>query len=95
MPDAVHRLLMHGGLVIEEALLPIGALSEEALETCNKLLEDARRHHERLFDRTANNLDVMHMLLALSDPYLNSLIIEPKKKRLELRDEVKALLRVA
>lgn len=36
MTPTVHKILIHGATVIENALLPIGQLSEEAAEARNK-----------------------------------------------------------
>lgn len=44
---AVHRVLIHGSDVISAALLPIGMLSEEALEARNK---DFRRYRENVVE---------------------------------------------
>jgi hypothetical protein len=36
MTPPMHKMLIHGAIVIENALLPIGQLSEEAAEARNK-----------------------------------------------------------
>lgn len=36
MPPSMHKILLHGSIVIKNALVPIGLLSEEAQEACNK-----------------------------------------------------------
>lgn len=36
MPTTVHKILIHGHQIIESSLLPIGQMSGEAQESCNK-----------------------------------------------------------
>jgi len=36
MPSSIHKILIHGEEIIKAAVLPIGMLSEEALESRNK-----------------------------------------------------------
>lgn len=40
MPTTVHKILIHGGKIIENSLLPIGQMSEEAQESCNKSIKN-------------------------------------------------------
>ena len=92
MPNTVHKVLLHGSKIITAAMLPIGMLTEEAQEARNKDYREYRLKHSRKSSRIFSNEDIMHMLLASSDPYINNLRTEPKKKVLELNDDVKALL---
>lgn len=36
MPTLVHKLLIHGPEIIQNSLLPVGQMSEDAQEACNK-----------------------------------------------------------
>jgi len=47
LSQSVHRFLCHGHLFISRFELPIGALSESALESRNKDNRGAREHHSR------------------------------------------------
>ncbi|XP_069995615.1 uncharacterized protein [Penaeus vannamei] len=58
MPVPVHKMLMHGSHVIEA--LCIGHASKEGIE--------ARSHHTRKSSRIQVNTDLIHWLLAKSDP---------------------------
>ena len=93
MPISVHKVLYHGNDIIESSILPIGQLSEEALEARNK---DSRKYRE-LFTRKSSgihtNTDLLHRLLITSDPYITSLRASPKTKRSEVLPEVLELLR--
>lgn len=92
MPITVHKVLIHGSKIVSAAILPLGMLSEEAQEARNKDYRSYRLSHSRKTDRISTNEDVMHMLLASSDPYINSYRNQPKKDILEFSDEVKNLL---
>lgn len=88
MLDTLHRLLMHGAQIVEEAMLPIGALSEEAREGSHEIFEESRQNHSRKHSRTATNTDVMCMLRALSDPFMDTVRIKPKVENLDLDEDV-------
>jgi hypothetical protein len=66
----IHKMLMHGAIVIENALLPIGQLSEEAAEARNKYFCLYRQNLAKKFSRVFCNLDVLNRLLLSSDPVI-------------------------
>jgi hypothetical protein len=70
MPQSVHRFLCHGHQFIDHFELPIGALSESALEARNKCNRGAREFHARKTSMKDNVQDIFHHLLFTSDPYL-------------------------
>ena len=67
MPASVHKLLIHGADIVKHALLPIGQLSEEALETRHKDLKKYRNRRSRKISKIATNEDTFFKLLLLSD----------------------------
>jgi len=73
MPQSVHKILIHGYLVIEKMALPIGMMSEEAQECTNKNFKKFREHFSRKCSRSKTNTDLMNRLLASSDPKISSL----------------------
>ena len=70
LSQSVHRFLCHGHLFIDRFELPIGALSESALEARNKDNRGAREHHARKISMKANVHDVFNHLLCTSDAFL-------------------------
>jgi hypothetical protein len=44
MPACVHKVLIHGSVIVSAALLPIGQLSEEAQEARKKDIKKIREH---------------------------------------------------
>lgn len=68
MTPTMHKILIHGAIVAEHALVPIGMLSEEASEARNKHFRNYREDHSRKFSRTASNTDVFNRLMLTSDP---------------------------
>lgn len=66
MPVTVHKLLIHGEIIISHFSIPIGHLSEEASEARNKEFREYRRTHSRKINRVANE-DVLHHSLITSD----------------------------
>ena len=69
MPPSVHKILLHGESIIKHfAVLPIGQLSEDAQESCNKDYKKFRLYHARKCSRSDTNEDVFHTLLYTSDP---------------------------
>lgn len=71
MPISVHKLLIHGPIITQNALLPIGELSEAAQEAKNKDIRKYRQGHTRKIGGTKVNEDLFHRLILSSDPYLS------------------------
>ena len=74
MPASVHKLLIHGAVVIRSLLLPIGCYSEEAQESRNKDNRLYRIRHARKISRTATITDQFCYLMITSDPSISSAI---------------------
>lgn len=73
MTPTMHKVLVHGGAIIEHALLPIGQLSEEAAEARNKHFRSYRQNHARKCSREVCNADIYNRLLLSSDPLISSM----------------------
>ncbi|KAK9712510.1 hypothetical protein QE152_g24846 [Popillia japonica] len=80
MTPTLHKILIHGSIVVEKALLTIGLLSEEAAEARNKHFRSYRMNYARNFSRESCNLDVIHRLLLTSDPLITGMRPIPRKK---------------
>lgn len=94
MTPTLHKILCHGALVIEHALLPIGQLSEEAAESRNKHFRLYRQNFARKFSRQNCIQDVMNRLLLTSDVYIScSSRMLITKKRKPLSAEARAFLK--
>lgn len=72
MPPGVHKILIHGSLIIKNALVPIGQLSEEAQKASNKNYNRFREHHSRKSSRIHTNTHLFNFLLVSSDPLITS-----------------------
>ena len=92
MPTAVHKILIHGHLIIYWSLLPIGELSEEAQESRNKDIKAFRERFARKFSREKNMQDVFQRLLVSSDPLITSIGNIRPKKSTNLSEEAIQLL---
>jgi len=94
MPSSLHKVLIHGAQIIENSILLVGMLGEEASEAQNKHYKSYRNEHCRKHDRTANLHDMFCRLMDTSDPISSSslnLRIQ-KNKMLQLPTEVRDLL---
>lgn len=87
MPTSVHKLLLHGTEIIAHALLPIGQMSEDAQESCNKYIKRYREDFTRKCSRTKTMEDLFLRLLVASDPFISSLRKLPQKKFKSLSSE--------
>lgn len=87
MPTSIHKLLIHGPQIIASALLPIGQMSEEAQETCNKYIKKFRQDFSRKSSRSLTMQDVFCRLLISSDPYISSIRKLPKTKKKQMSIE--------
>jgi len=94
MPASVHKILIHGADVMDTLLLPIGQLSEEALEARHKECRYVRENNTRKIGRKQNIEDLLHALLVSSDMVISSLRPLPKRKLNKLSEEVLRLLRM-
>lgn len=92
MPTSVHKLLIHGPLIITHALLPIGQLSEDAQEARNKDIKRYREDFSRKCSRVKTMEDVFHRLLVTSDPYISSIRKLPQKNLKSLSPEAVGML---
>ena len=92
MPPSVHKVLVHGGDVIESMLLPIGSMSEEAQEARNKHFKSYRCDFARKISLTDTNRDLMNRLLCSSDPKIASLSRKRERKHKKLTEVMRSLL---
>lgn len=80
MPATVHKILLHGKYIIDNFLLPIGQLGEDAQESRHKEVKYYREHNTRKMSRKATNEDLFNILLISSDPLISSLSILPPRQ---------------
>lgn len=93
MPVTVHKVLIHGSIIIGKYIIPIGQLSEDVVEIQHKQFKKARENRSRKMSRVQTNTDVIHHLLVSSDPLITSLRhLPPIKHHQSLDKAVKALL---
>lgn len=92
MPTSVHKLLIHGPQIVASALLPIGLMSEEAQESCNKYIKKFRQDFTRKTSRTSTMEDLIHRLLLTSDPHISSIRKLLGKSKNSLSDDAIELL---
>ena len=84
MPPTLHRLLLHSAVVVEETILPIGVMSEEAAEALHKVARRFRQHHTRKDSRLHTMTDLFRRLLVMSDPVISSLR-QPERRAAQCR----------
>lgn len=85
MPTSIHKILIHGHRIIEQSLLPIGQMSEEAQESCNKVIKKTRQDFARKCSRIKTMEDIFLRLFIKSDPVIsaisNSYSLNQKKNK--------------
>lgn len=81
MPVTLHKVLIHGSDIIKVALLPIGQLSEDALEARHKDMKRYRTSNTRKNSRKNTMCDLLNSLLISSDPFIASLREKPQIKK--------------
>lgn len=91
MPPTVHKILIHGSIIVKNAMVPIGELSEEAQESKNKDIRRYRESFTRKFNALKVNEDLFHRLLLSSDPYISSYSTKNYKKT-KVENELRDLL---
>lgn len=94
MPATVHKILIHGGIIIEQfGCIPIGELSEEAQEARNKDFKRYRLNNTGKFSREITNRDLINILLVSSDPLITSKRNLSNHYDSKLSEETKSLLK--
>ncbi|XP_025411419.1 uncharacterized protein LOC112684234 [Sipha flava] len=92
LPASVHKILIHETQIVENAILPIGLLSEEAQEARNKDMKRFRENNTRKISRKHTMEDLFNNLLISSDPLISSRRKISNKKSTRLCDEAKLLV---
>ncbi|XP_046403729.1 uncharacterized protein LOC124169231 [Ischnura elegans] len=92
MPTTVHKVLLHGSEIAKEAILPLGQVSEEALEARNKDTRTFRMRFSRKHSRKATNEDLFKRLLLTSDPFLSSTLTSTLRRPKEMPKDLRDLL---
>ena len=85
MSATLHALIVHGHEYLTWAKdvvgLPLGAISEGALEAYNKMVKALRRMHARMSSIKAQSADIIHYELWWSDPLVNAFLEVMQAKR--------------
>ena len=97
MPTTLHRLLVHSAAVIQQYLLPIAAMSEEAAGARHKHVRQYRLQRARRGNRQRTMADVFGRLMITSDPVISVTSISSRRKartssQKPLLEEARALL---
>ena len=92
MPVTLHKILVHGPVIVKRMILPIGLYSEEAQESRNKDIKNARLYHSRKDTREHTITDQFRYLLVTSDPLISSKKNLSHKKRQPLTKDIISLL---
>lgn len=71
MPVTVHKILVHGAEFIKNSKIPVGMLSEEAIEATHKVFRKTRLNHTRKNSRTNTNKDLIERMVLQSEPKLS------------------------
>jgi hypothetical protein len=76
MSATLHSLYVHGHKYLEWAEdvvgVPLGALSESAMECHNKSVKAMKEHHARMDDLEHQSEDILHGVMWRSDPLVLS-----------------------
>lgn len=91
MSPTIHKVFIHGPIIIDKAILPIGQLGEEAQEANNKMFKRYREGFTRTFSRQLTNEDIVNRLLISSDPLI-TIMHQPMKRKSTLESTVIQLL---
>lgn len=98
MPVSIHTLLVHAARYLEMIDMPISFMTEQCIETGNKVSKYARLNHTRKISRLATMTDHMNWLMGISDPVVATKLQTARQERVsdnndsELPDDAVALL---
>jgi len=98
MTSTTHKILIHGGQIIQKSVLPVGMLGEEASEARNKDYKNFRSRHSRKHNRKVTLEDLFYRVMDSSDPIVSSLSLQSRlqqhKKHVMLPEEARKLLQI-
>lgn len=97
MPATLHKILIHGPSIIENSILPVGMLAEEASEARNKHYKNYREFHSRGHSRKATMEDMYLRAMDTSDPKISTESLRArinKNKKLPLPSAVLNVLAI-
>ena len=89
MPSSVHKVLLHGGKVMENFMLPIGMYSEGISEARNKDVKYIQQFNTRKMSRWHSMHGLIYKLLESLNLFIASLTPEWKILKVELDQEIK------
>lgn len=94
MSATLHKLLIHGGDIIRNSVLPIGMYSEQAGESKNKTYREDRLRHSRKSTRELTLRDTFQRSMDASDPILSTEYVHKRQRKCNnaLPPEVLSLL---
>uniref|UniRef100_A0ABD2W5C9 Uncharacterized protein n=1 Tax=Trichogramma kaykai TaxID=54128 RepID=A0ABD2W5C9_9HYME len=92
LPPSIHILLIHGHKIIESLPLPIGILSEEALEANHKNVKRFRDKFTRKDSRIHTNTDLFNRLLMSSNPLVSMCRNTKERKKHDYTQEMRNLI---
>ncbi|XP_043867476.1 uncharacterized protein LOC122757883 [Drosophila mojavensis] len=81
MSPTVHKILVHGHQIMDNCIVPVGVLGENASEARNKIYKNDRKSHARKSSRLENISDVFNRALDSSDPLISSLSLKERARR--------------
>ena len=93
MPQSLHKILIHEWQFVNEMVLPIGMMSEEALEARNKDFKKFREFFSRKCSRLKTNEDLLRRFMCSSDPVISALRSPKHPKKENFPDGVVQLLK--
>ena len=73
MPVSIHVLLVHSSSYLKMIDMPISDMTEQCVESGNKISRDVRLHHTRKVSRVATMTDHFNRLMEISDPLATKL----------------------
>ncbi|GFW05308.1 uncharacterized protein TNCV_3358271 [Trichonephila clavipes] len=64
MPQSLHKVLIQGGILVNDSILPIRQMSEERVEAPNKNSKYFRDHHSRKLNWQQSMEGMMYMIFS-------------------------------
>ena len=81
MTPTVHKVLVHSKQIMENSVLPVGFLGEDASESRHKIYKFDKIHHSRKSSRKNNLTDIFNRAMDSSDPLISSISLEKRIKQ--------------
>lgn len=90
----VHGAQVHEADIVKSLPLPVGQLSEDAIESAHKEYKTLKQYHSRKTSRINTNTDIFNLMLISLNPVVTNIQKKPRKNQTKFNEVVSGMFRL-